>query len=1090
MKKYSKYIIALLSIVITLTVMCFIPIGISKYIPLVEQQVSKEYGINVHIDKLVLRIGPMIKVKAPVVHLIYPNGEKFAQFDTVKFYISWASILKNNPNIKLIDAKKLIVKVSSDDEYLPTLLQKLEEKPFEDTPNLKIKEYSVTYNNAENNDKYSLAGKDLNIKKLFKYKNYKLSALGDLLINNKKYIGYDLQIQPNLSLPKTKDINIDTDIIKVLNEVKSLDFKTDIIADLKLSKNHEDNLNISGFANIDNISVLDAMNKDPYSFIYLTFLGDKTSIKSNIYASADKKIYIEGFFNNSSKPVVDLKVKTDDIQLSHLFKKLRVIADFSKFKNITAVDGVLNANFTLKGDLNKIKSSGYMKINNASINSSGVIFKNINSDIDFNDNKINIINTVGYVNNSPIMLKGTIDNTLNLELIMNKVNMSNLFPENIGIKDGVISLVANITGTFDNIIHNENLQINNFLLKNEKVTVSFDSLKLDTSKNNTAYIDNISLLSEIFEKIKLRSVRLVIDNDKITIPDTKIYMSNSQLSTSGEASGYNTNNIAFNINLKGFVHSKDIKSLKMISAKYPLLLSFNGNNLQQNLNAQVLIEQTNILDEPALLNISSKLDKNVLKLEDCSISSFSGNFANDFKSNLKGNKLASLTGIVELEKTPILKNIRLYIPQALNVHIADTVAQLKGDVFINGLINKPEMVGQISVINLINQGIQLAVSNAVADFNKNTVSFNAPLIKVSDSAMSVNGICDVDLTGKLNVKTINIKSKYLNTDTLLMYKDAPSVKNVNLTVNDGKFFAERLTSGIYGNQLYLSQFNADFKLNKNLAILRNISADAYNGKLKGQLDFNIKDESFTTNVMARGVSAEPIFKLTTPKDESISGVMDFDAKLKGMLSSKNALSGNVKFIIHNGRMSSLGKIEHLIYAQNVVADNMLRTSFSVITKALTLKDTGLFKYLVGDVTLNNGVANINKLQSQGPLMALYIKGQYYIDNDYAKLIVLGRVSDEVISGLGAFGDFSFNKLLIMLTGEDNKYNILPQDFDKIPQLQAKNTKEFRTIINGIIDKPSSVLQFNWVAYSQKSYRQKDTVNSNVKVPSFVDELPY
>ena len=112
-------------------------------------------------------------------------------------------------------------------------------------------------------------------------------------------------------------------------------------------------------------------------------------------------------------------------------------------------------------------------------------------------------------------------------------------------------------------------------------------------------------------------------------------------------------------------------------------------------------------------------------------------------------------------------------------------------------------------------------------------------------------------------------------------------------------------------------------------------------------------------------------------------------------------------------------------------------------------------------------------------------------NDYGRLIVLGRLSDEVMSGLGAFGDFSVNKLMIMLTGEENnKYNIMPEDYDKIPQLPMRNTKEFRSVINGVVDKPSSVVLFNWISYSQKSYRQKDVSTSNVKVPSFVDEMPY
>ena len=123
-------------------------------------------------------------------------------------------------------------------------------------------------------------------------------------------------------------------------------------------------------------------------------------------------------------------------------------------------------------------------------------------------------------------------------------------------------------------------------------------------------------------------------------------------------------------------------------------------------------------------------------------------------------------------------------------------------------------------------------------------------------------------------------------------------------------------------------------------------------------------------------------------------------------------------------------------------------------------------------------------------MALYIKGQYYPENDYANLVVLGRISDEVVAGLGAFGDFSLNKLVIMLTGEDNKYNIRPSDIENLPQLQAKNTKEFRSIINGVADKASSVKSFNWISYTQKSLKQKEVPMTNVKVPSFVDELPY
>ena len=106
-------------------------------------------------------------------------------------------------------------------------------------------------------------------------------------------------------------------------------------------------------------------------------------------------------------------------------------------------------------------------------------------------------------------------------------------------------------------------------------------------------------------------------------------------------------------------------------------------------------------------------------------------------------------------------------------------------------------------------------------------------------------------------------------------------------------------------------------------------------------------------------------------------------------------------------------------------------------------------------------------------------------NDYASLTILGRLSDEVISGLGMFGDFSFNKLMIMLTGEEEKHNTIIADIEKIPQLPVRNTKEFRSIINGNIEKPSSVALFNWISYTQKSLKQKEVPMTDVKLPEFI-----
>ena len=1087
MRKYSKYLIIGLCLLVALVTVCFIPISASKLIPVLEEQVTKDLGVKVHIERLILRVGPFLKVKAPIMHVMYEDGQKFAQLDNVKFYISWSSFFKNSPSVNSMQARKLTVRVMSDDKYLQNFVEKLQQKDFNDNPNIKLKEYKFSYLNKTNNDAYTFEGHNLELDKIPSYKNYKLKTNGSFFINSQKHISYDVVVNPNLEY---ESLSTNMDIVEFVNQIKDLDFHSDIIADLKLYKNQEKAIQASGFINIDNVSVLDKTKKNPKSFIYLTLWGDKASVLSNIYTSVNKKVYIEGMVNNSKKPVLDLKVKTDEISIEDLYKKMQIFTDFSYLKNIKSVNGTLNANFSIKGDLNKIKSNGFMKITNASVKSNGVQIENINSDIDFSNNTINVVNAVGYVNNAPIIAKGSIDKNINIELLMNKVELKYLCPTAFGVKGGVASLIAKISGTLNNVVHKENLLIENLKIENKKFDLSMGSFKIDTNKNNAAQINNIVCKTPDTAQIKVPSLKLIIDSDSIKIPETNVYMPNSKLVAKSEILNYNNNDINFFATLNGFINSKDLAKFESTSTRYPVKVAVNGNNLFQNINAQILFEKTDILDEPTVLNFVSKIEKNTLKIDDLSLLAFCGKFSDDLKSNLKGNKKISITGSIEDLKQPEMKNVRIFIPQQLNIHVYDTIAQLKGDLFVNGKFSKPEVVGQLSIPNLFNQSMQLALSNCTLDFNKNNMVLNAPQVKLGDSSMGINALVSTDLSNSLIVKNINIKSKYLNTDTVLMYKDSPLVKLYPVKILDGKFYSEKLLANVYGSPVYLSALTSDFKLNNDVISMKNLSSEIFNGKLSGSLNYNLKDEHFKTTFMARGVSVEPIFSIISTRKDNISGTLDFDTDITGELTSKQSLNGNIKFIVNNGRMSSLGKLEHLLYAQNVVADNMLRTSLNVVTKAITLKDTGLFKYLRGDVDLENGIANIKMLQSQGPLMALFIKGQYNPINDYAKLTVLGRLSDEVISGLGAFGDFSFNKLMVMLTGEDSKNNILPEDFEKIPQLPMKNTKEFRSIIKGNIDKTSSVVSFNWVSYSQKSLRQKDIPTSNVKVPDFVEVLPY
>ena len=1088
-KKYKRIIILCTILIAIVVSLCFIPFDATKFIPKVEEQFATDLGIDVHIEKLVLRLGPSIKVKAPIVHLLYEDGQKFGQIDNVKIYIPWYSLFKNEFIAKKIKAAKFIIKVSSNDKYLNNIIEKLNQKEFRKIPNFYLKNYSYTYDDKQAGLCFKLAGKDLNITKNLNYKNFKISTIGEFYINEKSYLSYDISFNPQIEFEKASFKY--EDLKNILYQLKALDFHSDLIADLKISQDASGNRIASGLINVDNISVDDKYNKLPKSFLYLTFLGDKVGVLSNFYTSQDKKVCVDGAFNISKKPSVDLKVKTDEIKLSELYKKLKLFIDMSYLNQITALDGKLKADFNLKGDLSKIKSSGYLQIDDAQMVVSGVRINKISSHIDFSNNIINISNAIGFIKNSPFFLKGKIDKTIDLEFVMDKVDLRHALPDNLGIKSGILSLVANFTGTFENIIHKENIKLDNFNLINNDLSLNINSFRFDSNHESSAYLHGITAKTSNVDLIKIPTLKLLIDKDIIKIPSTNIFMPNSKMQLTSEITEFNTKNLTFSFNLSGFVNSKDIKNLKQIEGIYPIKLMYGGTLQNQNLVLQIVMDKAIFFDEPTIINLNSKFDKNSVKIEDLSAVSFNGNLSDDFKSNIKGQKKVIVSGIIENLKQPEFKNLRIFIPQNINLSIKDTITQLKGDVFVNGNCVSPDIIGQISIKNLVNHSLQVSLNNALLDFNKNVVNINAPQIKFADSSLALTSTLSTDFSDNLTVKNLGIKSKYINADTLLMYKDVLNNPNLRLNISNGNLYSEKATMNLYGANLYLSALNTDFNLKDNILDFSNISSEMYNGKIAGNLVYNLKDETFVGKIQGRGMSAEPVFNIVSKNNDKLSGILDFDSELLGSLLSKESLNGKIKFIVHNGRMSSLGKLEHLLYAQNVVSDSMMRASLSSISRAIALKDTGLFKYLKGDVVLNNGIANINMLQSQGPLMSLFIKGRYNIVNDNAKLTVLGRISDEVISGLGAFGEFSFNKLMVMLSGDENLSNsVRTSDIEYLPQLQSKNTREFRALINGIIDKPSSVIMFNWISYTQKSYRQKDIPNSDVKVPDFVEALPY
>ena len=118
----------------------------------------------------------------------------------------------------------------------------------------------------------------------------------------------------------------------------------------------------------------------------------------------------------------------------------------------------------------------------------------------------------------------------------------------------------------------------------------------------------------------------------------------------------------------------------------------------------------------------------------------------------------------------------------------------------------------------------------------------------------------------------------------------------------------------------------------------------------------------------------------------------------------------------NGKMGQLGQLGHLLYAQNIIANSVFRTSVNTLIKAVTIKNTGIFDNIKGKMTFSNGWAYITYIKTQGPSMSSYVTGKLNMLNNSADIIILGRLSGEVIKFLGPLGELSVDKVLSYIPG--------------------------------------------------------------------------
>ena len=1089
MKKVLLFVFILLVVCI---IFCFIPFNANKFIPVLKKQMETQYGLSVNTDKLTLKLAPTIIIKSPKFDIYYDKDKPLATLSGVKIKLALLPMLRKEFKVNdvRIDNADFDLKTDANGNFVVQKYIKPIDK-LNVISKVRLKKYNFTITDMSSQD-YIFTGKELIISDFKPDKHIKIVSRGKLLINDIKHINYDI----SCSCDGLKFSGDKVDIIDFLREIKDKQATADIVADLKIRK-HDKEIKTDGTLSVDKLTFLMNGVKLPYSYADFTILGNKVSVSSLIYTNNVNKISVNGYFTHSDNPAFNLSVKSNEINLKDLLYFARLFSDVSNLALIRDINGTLYSDFTLKGSMKHLKSNGVFKVNNANIVTDRFTVNNLNSDIDFSDNKIAIKSANAYVNNAPVTITGDIvSNKLNLNFIVNNFRLQNFVYKNCKLNNGILSVIANISGTYQNYIPKIEAELSNVYGYYDSIRFRLNNISFKSADKTSGEMKLTGLITNIpkMQAVTIPSLKAVLTDSNISVDSFKVYSGNTKLDMWGKILDYN-NECTFSFKGAGFVNPKGVFDISELDAVYPVFLEFNGDKTIQNINMQALQQRNGAkfsFDQSVILNLSAKYVDNILKINDCSVNSYKGIFTQNLKKNLSNSqKICIVTGELENIKQPVLKNIKVNFLKTCPVNIYHYLAKITGNLVINGKVSSPEIIGNLKLPMLSDKYGCLTAKNISVALTKNLINFDCTNVRCFDSVMGLVGTAEAKLSKNINIKSLNVKAKELNLDNLSLSLAMFKESGLNIAVDNGSMFSERVVIETPVEQLILSDLNSSFKLKDNLLDVHTLSANMYNGKVAGKINMNLNSGKYSAFIQGRGTSAGPVMKSLTNLKEDICGKLDFDFEVNSSLNSKFINRGLLRFIVHDGQMSILGKVEHLLYAQNIIADNMAKTSLAVFTRAIASKDTGLFKSLYGTVTVNNDVINIKNIKMVGPNMSLYITGHYGLMSNIANVTVLGRLSNTMVSSLGSFGTMTMDKFRIALQGEgDEEYRILQAGVENIPQLPQRNTKEFRAIISGPAEAKTSVRSFMWISESEKEYKTREVPQSNISIPKFIENLPY
>lgn len=1098
MKKFLKYAGISISVILVVLYMVFLIVpfflnGVANsYSGTISKLVEDSCGLKLKLENIKILTTPKLTMGAGVGHIevSLPSGDTFFSADNVQCKLSILPVLIRKIEIDMVGADNinLNLKVKKDGKFLlkdyflssenqgnsdAVQEQQTFTLPFglrfsNHLPNINVNNYNISFIDIPTDKTYSIYGNNVSVSDFILNKKVKLIADGKVMLQDRVQFNYnvkllnkvmpDIDLNDILSAPQSENIEKNqgqiVNIIDIFKAIHNNNLTADMVADVKSSGTFED-IHLDGTVNVSNLGVAVDGKKLPQSNIDLKFSGSHIDMYSKLYTADKELTEIIGDFKTGKSPNIELNCKSN-AKFKSIIDMIDSIAksfDYYDFDTLTATGGI-DADFSVKSNLKKVESSGYLKVPDASIAYKlyNIVINKINVDIDLSNNIVDIKNAGLSVLNHPLTIKGTIDqnasadltinaNKLQLKSLLLTAGQMSLLKEN-NVNDGTITANVILKGRLDKIMPKINVSVDNVDVKNLpsnttiKAPKSVINIETDGKKALGGIdISNVKVLNPMLN-ISAPSAKIKLGEKDINIESAYILLNNSRIDIDGQVNNYMSKNLNINLSAKGNLLASDLLSMlpddfrKDVGAKgaLPLSVSVTGDDKKQSIAFSLASTPSAYL---SVLNVDELNGKNTI---------IKGNvfIDNDKLSFSDAGIYANNTGILylsgninDLYKTQKL-NLNLNTPNKISFVIPgfkNSKLTAAGDINITGTALLPYLKGSVSV----------------------------PSVKIPDMLLTMDNM-DINLNGTILKGSGNLK-KFVS----------------------GGIVAENLVS--------------DFNLTNNVFYLKNLKGDAFNGTINGNISYNIVKGNIGVSLKGSGMDAQKAIAGSAGLKNALSGTLNFNADIKthgaNDIEMMKYLKGNASFDINGGSLGNIGRFENMLLAQNLQSNSIIKAAVSSVSSLPAIKSTAEFKTIKGNLLFNNGWATLNPVTTTGSSMAYYITGTYNLLNATANLTILGRISAEVVSLLGPLGDLSVSKLTSYIpkfgTMTGNLINALTSDPKKekissIPALSSGNTnyKDFKVIFNGGVESKSSVKSFKWLSNCDTSAIEKTSVKEQVQ----------